>query len=292
MPRVVRSAVSQVRNPVDPSKHPMEKVKAAMIELHVGLIRQAAQQGVQMMCLQELFYGPYFCCEQDTKWYRLTERVPDGPTTKLMQELARELKMVLVVPVYEEHQTGVYYNTAAVIDADGSYLGKYRKTHIPHTLPGFLEKFYFTTGDLGYPVFKTRYANVGVYICYDRHFPEGARCLGLGGAEVVFIPSATVAGKSEYLWFLEQTSHAAANGYFVGTNNRPGFEEPWKFGEFYGQSYFANPRGEVIARASRDKDEVVIADLDLDLIQEVRDAWQFYRDRRPEMYGAISQVIR
>ncbi len=154
--------------------------------------------------------------------------------------------------------------------------------------PGFWEKFYFTPGDLGYPVFKTKYAAVGVYICYDRHFPEGARILGLNGAEIVFNPSATVAGLSEYLWELEQPAHAVANGYFVGAINRVGTEKPWNIGEFYGKSYFCNPRGKIVAQASRDKDEVLVADLDLDMIAEVRKVWQFFRDRRPETYAPLT----
>jgi N-carbamoylputrescine amidase len=185
--------------------------------------------------------------------------------------------------------TGLYYNTAAVIDADGKYLGKYRKHHIPHVAPGFWEKFYFTPGDGGYPVFRTKYANIGVYICYDRHFPEGARILGMNGAEIVFNPSATVAGLSEYLWELEQPAHAVANGYFVGAINRVGVEKPWAIGEFYGKSYFCNPRGKIIAQASRDKDELVVADLDLDMIAEVRNTWQFFRDRRPDSYEPITR---
>jgi N-carbamoylputrescine amidase len=204
-----------------------------------------------------------------------------------MQEVAKKHRMVLVIPIYEVEVTGVYYNTAAVIDADGSYLGKYRKMHIPQVAPGFWEKYYFKPGNLGYPTFKTAYAQIGVYICYDRHFPEGARALGLNGAEIVFNPSATVAGLSEYLWKLEQPAHAVANGYFVGAINRVGVEEPWKIGEFYGQSYFCNPRGQMIAEASRDKDELVVADLDLDMIKEVRNTWQFFRDRRPDSYEGL-----
>jgi len=175
-----------------------------------------------------------------------------------------------------------------VIDADGTYLGKYRKNHIPHCLPGFWEKFYFRPGNLGYPVFQTAFGKVGVYICYDRHFPDGARCLGLNGAEVVFNPSATVAGLSEYLWKLEQPAHAVANQYFICAINRVGTEQPWAIGEFYGQSYVCNPRGQMVAVASRDQDELLIADIDLDQIREVRDVWQFYRDRRPETYGVIT----
>lgn len=269
---------------------PIEQIKNNMIEKHIKMIEDAAAKGVQVLCLQELFYGPYFCAEQKTKWYQMVEKIPEGPTTKLMQEAAEKHNMVIVVPIYEEEITGVYYNTAAVIDADGKYLGKYRKHHIPHCDPGFWEKFYFRPGNLGFPVFKTAYADVGVYICYDRHFPEGARALGLNGAEIVFNPSATVAGLSEYLWELEQPAHAVANGYFVGAINRVGKEAPWNIGEFYGSSYFCSPRGKIIAQASRDKDELVVADMDLNEIKEVRNIWQFYRDRRPETYEALVKI--
>jgi N-carbamoylputrescine amidase len=266
---------------------PIEKIKQANIEKNVGFIDQAAKLGVQALCMQEVFTTPYFCAEQEPRWYEAVEKIPDGPTVKLMQEVARKHGMVLIVPIYEEEITGVYYNTAAVIDADGKYLGKYRKNHIPHTKPGFWEKYYFKPGNLGYPTFETAVGRIGVYICYDRHFPEGARALGLNGAEIVFNPSATVAGLSEYLWELEQPAHAVANGYFVGAINRVGHEQPWDIGEFYGKSYFCNPRGKIIAQASRDSDELVVADLDLDQIREVRNVWQFYRDRRPETYDAL-----
>jgi beta-ureidopropionase len=288
MSRSVRCGLIQAHNPLGPD-HSMAQIKKAMIDKHLKMIEQAAKQKVQILCLQELFYGPYFCAEQDKKWYDLTEPVPDGPTTKLMQKLAAKHKMVIVVPVYEEEMTGLYFNTAAVIDADGKYLGKYRKHHIPQVAPGFWEKFYFTPGDGGYPVFQTRYARVGVYICYDRHFPEGARILGLNGAEIVFNPSATVAGLSEYLWELEQPAHAVANGYFVGAINRVGVEKPWAIGEFYGKSYFCNPRGKIVAQASRDKDELVVSDLDLEMIAEVRKTWQFFRDRRPDSYAPLTE---
>ena len=287
MPRIIRCALIQASNALS-TERPLAQIRKAMIDKHMKLIEQAARKKTKILCLQELFYGPYFCAEQNQRWYELTEPVPGGPTTQLMQKVAAKHKMVIVVPVYEEHMPGVYFNTAAVIGADGRYLGKYRKHHIPHCHPGFWEKFYFTPGDLGYPVFETKYARVGVYICYDRHFPEGARILGLNGAEIVFNPSATVAGLSEYLWELEQPAHAVANGYFVGAINRVGAEKPWSIGEFYGKSYFCNPRGKIIAQASRDKDEVVVADLDLDMIGEVRKVWQFFRDRRPETYGPIT----
>lgn len=286
MPRIIRAGLIQA-SVGEEAPTELDQLKKYMIDKHMSLIDQAAGQGVEVLCLQELFYGPYFCAEQDARWYSMVERVPEGPTVRLMQEVAKKHNMVMVVPVYEEEMPGVYYNTAAVLDHDGTYLGKYRKTHIPHLEPGFWEKFYFKPGNSGYPVFATRIGNVGVYICYDRHFPEGARALGLNGAEIVFNPSATVAGLSEYLWELEQPAHAVANGYFVGAINRVGHEKPWDIGEFYGKSYFCNPRGQIVAQAARGKDEVVVADLDLDEIREVRTTWQFFRDRRPDSYGDL-----
>lgn len=264
--------------------------KASMIEKHVGYVTEAAKQGAHVMCFQELFYGPYFCQVQDAQYYGLTEKIPDGPTCKLMQELARQHGIVLIVPMYEEEQTGVYYNTAAVIDADGKYLGKYRKTHIPQ-VKGFWEKFYFRPGNLGYPVFETAVGKVGVYICYDRHFPEGARMLGLHGAELVFIPSATSRGLSMHLWDIEQRSHAIANGYFVGTINRVGVEQDFGPNDYYGSSYFCDPRGTYVGDKASDREEqLIVRDLNMGLVKEVRQTWQFYRDRRPEMYGEIGAL--
>jgi len=286
MSKVVKCGLIQATHACSTSET-LETIREANIAKHIPLIEKAASEGVQIICMQEIFTGPYFCAEQTTRWYDSTEKIPDGPTTKLMQEIAKRHSMVIIVPIYEEESPGVYYNTAAVIDADGTYLGKYRKNHIPHVAPGFWEKFYFKPGNLGYPVFRTAYADVGVYICYDRHFPEGARALGLNGAEIVFNPSATVAGLSEYLWKLEQPAHAVANAYFVGAINRVGHEQPWDIGEFYGQSYFCDPRGQFLATASRDKTELVTAELDFDKIREVRNTWQFYRDRRPETYGDL-----
>jgi beta-ureidopropionase len=261
--------------------------KQSMIDKHVDYVEQAAKQGAQVMCFQELFYGPYFCQVQDARFYGLTEKIPDGPTTKLFQQVARRHHIVLIVPMYEEDQTGVYYNTAAVLDADGKYLGKYRKTHLPH-VSGFWEKFYFRPGNLGYPVFDTAVGRIGVYICYDRHFPEGARVLGLRGAEVVFIPSATSRGLSMHLWKIEQTSHAIANGYFVGTINRVGQELDLGPNDYYGSSYFCDPRGQFVGDVAGEKDEeLLVRDLNMEVVREVRNTWQFYRDRRPELYGEI-----
>jgi N-carbamoylputrescine amidase len=289
MSKVVKCGLIQATHACSTDES-LETIKEANISKHIPLIEKAAGEGVQIICMQEIFTGPYFCAEQTTRWYDSTEQIPDGPTTKLMQELAKKYNMVIVVPIYEEEAPGVYYNTAAVIDADGTYLGKYRKNHIPHVAPGFWEKFYFKPGNLGYPVFDTAYAKVGVYICYDRHFPEGARALGLNGAEIVFNPSATVAGLSEYLWKLEQPAHAVANAYFVGAINRVGHEQPWDIGEFYGQSYFCDPRGQFVANASRDKTELITAELDFDKIREVRNTWQFFRDRRPETYEELVEL--
>ncbi len=287
MPRVVRAGLIQAGIGRD-APEDIHELKGFMIDKHVALVEEAAGKGVEVMCLQELFYGPYFPAEQHDRWRQLAEPAPDGPTVRLMQDLARKNGMVMVVSLYEEEMTGVFYNTAVVLDSDGSYLGKYRKTHIPHLEPGFWEKFYFRPGNLGYPVFETARGKVGVYICYDRHFPEGARALGLAGAEMVFNPSATVAGLSEHLWRLEQPAHAVANGYFLGAINRVGVEQPWEIGEFYGSSYFCNPKGQIIAQGSREHDEVIVADLDLDEIAEVRTTWQFYRDRRPDSYGELT----
>jgi len=265
-----------------------ERIRDAMIAAHIPLIEKAGQQGVQVLCFQEVFTQPYFCPSQDSKWYAAVEKIPEGHTTRLMQEYAKKYSMVIVVPIYEEEIPGVYYNTAAVIDADGKYLGKYRKSHIPQ-VAGFWEKFFFKPGNLGYPVFNTAYCRLGVYICYDRHFPEGWRALALNGAEYIVNPSATVAGLSQYLWQLEQPASAAANGCYIGAINRVGTEAPWNIGTFYGSSYFVNPRGQIIAQASGDKDELLVSDLDMNMVREVRNLWQFFRDRRPETYGGLTE---
>ena len=264
-----------------------EQISEKMIAAHLPLIEQAASEGVQVLGLQELFNLPYIGAVQDNAWYRTAERVPDGPTVQRMRAEAARLGMAMVVPVYEEAQTGVYYNTAAVIDTDGRYLGKFRKIHIPHVV-GFCEKYYFKPGDIGYPVFETAFCKVGVYICYDRHFPEGWRELAMNGAEVIFNPSATARGLSDHLWNLEQPAAAVANCVYIGANNRVGMEAPWNTGYFYGSSYFCNPRGEILDQGPDDRDALVTAELDLAMIAEVREGWKFYRDRRPETYGAVA----
>ena len=286
MARIVKSGLIQMSIPMSEGDGTIDEIKEAAVQKHIPFIEDAGKQGVQILCLQEIFSTPYFCPGQDAKWYTSAEPIP-GPTIERMQEYAKKYQMVMVVPIYEKEQPGVLYNSAAVIDADGKYLGKYRKNHIPHT-SGFWEKFFFRPGNLGYPVFETAYAKVGVYICYDRHFPEGARALGLNGAEIVYNPSATVAGLSQYLWKREQPAHAVANGYFMGCINRVGSEKPWNVGEFYGNSYFVDPRGQMVTEASQDKDELVVAEIDLDMIEEVRSTWQFFRDRRPESYDELT----
>lgn len=276
----VRAAITQAKWTGD---------KASMLAKHEDYVRQAAAQSVQIICFQELFYGPYFGIVQDQKYYDYAESVP-GPSTERFQKLAAEHEMVIILPVYEEEQPGVLYNTAAIIDTDGSYLGKYRKNHIPN-LDQFWEKFYFRPGNLGWPVFDTAVGKVGLTICYDRHFPEGWRVLGLGGAQIVFNPNASKPGLSNRLWELEQPAAAGANGYFVAVPNRVGSEEQ-EFGtdavDFYGTSYFVDPQGNFIGdMGSTTEEELLIRDLDLDLLRQTRNNWQFYRDRRPDAYAPI-----
>ena len=262
--------------------------KESMIKAHEDSARQAAAAGAKVICFQELFYGPYFCQKQDAEYYEYAESVP-GPTTERFAALAQELGMVTVLPVYEQEQPGVLYNTAAVIDADGTYLGKYRKNHIPQ-VKGFWEKFYFRPGNLGYPIFDTAVGRIGVYICYDRHFPEGWRALGLAGAKIVFNPSATSRGLSAYLWKLEQPASAVANEYFIGAINRVGIESEFGDNDFYGTSYFVDPEGKFVGDVGHDHDpELIVRDLDLGLLDTVRDRWQFYRDRRPDAYGDLTK---
>ncbi|WP_329056884.1 acyltransferase [Streptomyces sp. NBC_01453] len=260
----------------------------SMITKHEEHAREAARQGARIIGFQEVFNAPYFCQVQEAKHYRWAEPVPDGPTVTRMRALARETGMVVVVPVFEVEQSGFYFNTAAVIDADGTYLGKYRKRHIPQ-VKGFWEKYYFKPGNLGWPVFETAVGRVGVYICYDRHFPEGWRQLGLNGAQLVYNPSATSRGLSAYLWQLEQPAAAVANEYFIAAINRVGVEE-YGDNDFYGTSYFVDPRGQAVGDAASDKaEELLVRDLDFGLIDEVRQQWAFYRDRRPDAYEGLVQ---
>ncbi|MFV2087476.1 nitrilase-related carbon-nitrogen hydrolase [Micromonospora sp. LOL_021] len=279
MPGVVRAAIVQTTWTGD---------KESMIKAHEEYVRQAAAQGAKVICFQELFYGPYFCQVQESEYYAYAESIP-GPTTERFAALAAEHNMVMVLPMYEREQAGLLYNTAAVIDADGSYLGKFRKTHIPN-VKGFWEKFYFRPGNLGYPVFDTAVGRIGVYICYDRHFPEGWRALGLAGAQIVFNPSATSRSLSSYLWKLEQPAAAVANEYFIAAINRVGVEADYGDNDFYGTSYFVDPEGKFVGDTGDPyQPELIVRDLDLGLIETVRNRWAFYRDRRPDAYGDLVQ---
>jgi N-carbamoylputrescine amidase len=278
MSNVVRAALVQCEWTGD---------KESMVEKNLGYARAAAEQGAHILCFQEIFSTPYFCDVQDSAFYDEAEEIPGGPTIQKVIALAKETGMVVIAPIYEKVDEGTFYNTAAVVDAGGEFLGIYRKNHIPQ-VEGFWEKFYFKPGNLGYPVFDTAVGRVGVYICYDRHFPEGWRALGLAGAKVVFNPSATTRGHSKYLWQVEQPAAAVANEYFVGAINRVGSEHLTDT-DYYGSSYFVSPRGEMVgAVASDTADEVVVRDLDMDEIEAVRRHWAFYRDRRPESYTSLT----
>ena len=277
MANIIRSALVQTAWTGD---------KDSMVDKNVEYAKQAAEDGARIMCFQELFNAPYFCQVEENEHLGTAEAVPDGPTMQRMFALAKETEMVIVVPIYEKEDDGFLYNTAAVIDADGTYLGKYRKTHIPH-VQGFYEKFYFRPGNMGYPIFDTAVGRIGVYNCYERHFPEGWRALGLAGAKLVYNPSATSRGLSMYLWNLEQPAAAVANEYFVGAINRVG-KEPYGDNDFYGSSYFVDPRGQLVGEAASDtEEELVVRDLDMDMVEEVRQQWQFFRDRRPDAYGPL-----
>lgn len=263
--------------------------KESMLAKHENFVYQAAEQGAKAICFQELFYGPYFGITQDKKYYEYAEPA-DGPIVQRFSDLAKKLDMVMILPIYEEEMPGVYYNTAVVVDSDGSIIGKYRKNHLPH-VDRFWEKFYFRPGNLGWPVFDTPIGRIGVTICYDRHFPEGWRMLGLAGAQIVFNPNASKPGLSNRLWELEQTGAAAANQYFVAVPNRVAREDN-EYGDlavkFYGSSYFADPQGNYVGDiGSTEHEELLVRDLDMSMVRSTRNDWQFYRDRRPDTYGSI-----
>ncbi|MFQ5838638.1 MAG: nitrilase-related carbon-nitrogen hydrolase [Thermoplasmata archaeon] len=274
---MVRVGLIQQRNVLEREKNLQKSEK---------LIDDAVRQDADIVCLQELFTGIYFPQYQEKKFIDMYAEPVPGPSYEHMSDIAKNRGIVLVVPIYEAAQPGAYYNTAMVFDADGTYLGKYRKTHLPH-LPKFWEKYYFTPGDLGYPVFDTRYGKVGIAICYDRHFPEPFRILALKGAEIVLVPTAT-AGWTKYLWDLEIRGHAVANMFFVAGLNRVGEEDEMNF---YGSSYISDPRGEVVNghHASDKEDDVLVEEIDLSMIKEVRDTWHFFRDRRPSQYKELAQ---
>jgi N-carbamoylputrescine amidase len=247
------------------------------------LLKEAARAGAGVACLQELFATWFFAQGLDPAAQALAEPL-EGPTVTRMREVARALGLVLIVPFYERAQAGELYNAAALVDADGRVRGVYRKHHLPMS-SHFQEKFYFRPGNAGFPVFETAVGRIGIMICYDRHFPESARMLGLGGAEVVFVPTATtIRGFSSSVWEIELRAHAIANGFFVAGVNRVGQERESRY---YGRSLFIDPIGQVLAQAG-DEETALVADLDLGRVEEVRRAWPFFRDRRPDAYGRIA----
>jgi N-carbamoylputrescine amidase len=262
------------------------------------LVREAAAHGAKIICLPEIFATIYFCQVEDHKYFKLAEEIP-GPTTSRFAKLAAEIEAAIVAPLFEKRASGLYHNTAAIIDADGSYLGKYRKMHIPDD-PLFYEKFYFAPGDLGFRSWRTRDATIGVLICWDQWYPEGARLTALSGAEILFYPTAIgwhPSEKNEFgvrqhaSWETIQRSHAIANGCYVAVPNRTGFEASNGGDgiEFWGQSFVADPSGQIIAKASVDQEEVLIAQIDLSLVEQQRTHWPFLRDRRIDAYDELSK---
>ena len=264
--------------------------KEKSLSRHLDLIREAAEKGAQIVCLQELFLTPYFCKTEDTALFDLAESVP-GKTTEVLCKLAKKLGVVIIASLFEKRGPGLYHNTAAVIDADGQYLGKYRKMHIPED-PGFNEKFYFTPGDR---VWDTKFGRIGVLICWDQWYPEAARLAAMGGAEILFYPTAIgwlsaekkKLGKAQHCaWETVQRGHAVANGCYIAAVNRAGVEDDT---EFWGQTFVASPYGEIIAKASTDKEEVLVSEVDLGLVEDFRRIWPFFRDRRIDTYSELAK---
>jgi N-carbamoylputrescine amidase len=261
----------------------------------VELVREAARRGAQIVCLQEMYRSPYFCREENADLFDWAETVP-GPSTEALSKVAKEHAVVVIVPIFEKRATGLYHNTAVILDADGSNLGMYRKMHIPDD-PLFYEKFYFTPGDLGFRTFDTRYGRIATLICWDQWYPEGARLAALGGANILFYPTAigwhpyekaTHGAAQRSAWQTIQRSHAIANGIYVAAANRVGFEGPPDNGlEFWGTSFISDPFGVVIAEASTDKEEILVAECSTARMEEVRRGWPFLRDRRIDAYGPI-----
>ena len=261
----------------------------------VQKIKEAAAKGAQIVCLQELFRSLYFCDTEDYDHFKLAESIP-GPSTDALSKLAKELGVVIIASLFEKRTSGIYHNTTAILDADGSYLGKYRKMHIPDD-PAFYEKFYFTPGDLGYKVFKTKFATIGVLICWDQWYPEGSRITALMGAEVLFYPTAIgwatsqdeATNKEQFeAWQTIQRSHAVANGVHVVSVNRVGFEQDGAM-KFWGGSFVANPLGRILYQGSHDQEEVHVEEVDLDKTDHVRTHWPFLRDRRIDSYAPITK---
>jgi N-carbamoylputrescine amidase len=259
----------------------------------IDRIREAAAGGAQIICTQELFTSPYFCRTQDTELFDLAEPIP-GPTSDALAAVAGELGVVIIGSLFERRASGVYHNTAVVLDADGSYLGKYRKMHIPQD-PGFEEKFYFTPGDLGYKVWATRFGKISVLICWDQWYPEAARLAALAGAEILFYPTAigwlpeekAVLGEAQHTaWETVQRGHAVANGCYVAAVNRVGTEGET---EFWGQSFVSDFYGQVVQRAPVDQEAIVFANCDMKALEDMRRIWPFFRDRRIDSFGGLTR---
>ena len=270
--------------------------KESSLEHHILLIRQAAEKGAQIVVTQELFLTPYFCTVEDTQLFDLADELP-GQITEVLGQLAGELGIVLVASLFEHRGPGLYHNTAAIFDADGSLMGFYRKNHIPQD-PGFEEKFYFTPGDSGYPVWDTRFGKLGVLICWDQWYPEAARLMALGGAQILIYPTAigwlpsekAELGAAQHCgWETVQRGHAVANGCFVAAVNRCGSYDST---EFWGQSFVANPYGEIVAKASVENEEILLHDVDYQAVENFRRIWPFFRDRRIDTYQDILQRWR
>jgi N-carbamoylputrescine amidase len=290
----------------------MSKVKLGLVQMRCGAdpatniagaierIYAAADKGAQIVCLQELFTSQYFCQIEDHKYFKLAEEIP-GPTTEKLGEVAKQRGVVIVASMFEKRTAGVYHNTAAIIDADGRYLGKYRKMHIPDD-PLFYEKFYFTPGDLGFLAWQTKYARIGVCVCWDQWYPEAARLTALRGAQILFFPTAIgwhPSEKKEFgqrqhnSWETIQRSHAIANGCFVAVPNRVGHEAPDGGDgiEFWGQSFVADPSGQIMAKASVTDEEILVTEVDLDALEAQRTHWPFFRDRRIDAYGEMTRRL-
>lgn len=270
-----------------------QKDKAANIEKAVKNIRDLASKGANIVCMQELFSSLYFCDVEDYENFSLAEAIP-GKTTEMFQALAKELGIVIVASLFERQMAGLYYNTTAVIDADGSYLGKYRKMHIPDD-PGYYEKFYFTPGDLGFKAFETKFGKIGVLICWDQWYPEASRLTAMKGADIIFYPTAIGWAREQdeatnneqyYAWQTAQRAHAVANGIHTVTVNRTGWEGDM---QFWGGSFVSNPFGTILYEASHDKEENIVVEIDTDLTEHYRMHWPFFRDRRIDAYGEITK---
>lgn len=257
------------------------------------LVREAAARGARIVCPPELFSTIYFCVEERQEYFDWAEPIP-GPTTDRMAKVARETGIVLICPIFERAADGRFFNSAAVLGPDGEVVGKYRKSSIPFmdrarsAEPRGNEKFYFQPGDLGFPTFPTPFgARIGILICYDRHFPEAARILGLGGADIVFVPTVT-SGMTRHLWDLELRAHAVSNIYYVCGVNKVGVDVGGSTRNHFGSSLVVNPRGEILAQASDHGEDIVLADVDVSVIPELRAMWGYYRDRRPDLYGPLT----